>query len=66
MRAATSLQNYKLRKPSRTCELMQDQQKRLEQLYLRRAKLIDLIHALEIYDRTVKVTIGQGSQVMVA
>lgn len=43
--------NPKFRKPAPMFALMDSRQRTLEQLYLRRATLENLIQSLEIYDR---------------
>lgn len=55
MNTSTLPRHPRLRKPSTMCALMTTRQRTLEQLYLRRATLENLIRSLEMYDHTVKL-----------
>jgi hypothetical protein len=46
--------NQKMRKSTVFCTTAGSRQRTLEELYLRRATLMNLISSLEIYDRTSK------------
>jgi hypothetical protein len=48
-------QNPKMSRVSSISEIMQARQKSLEELYIRRATVINLIHSLEVYHGTPTV-----------